>query len=646
MKQIFTTISYLFFSILTQAQSLSKPISNHLFGIFFEDISYAADGGLYAELIQNRSFEYTAADRKEWHSLTGWEYQTKGFGYGSLSIETAASLNPNNPHYAVLTIEEKGQEGIGIQNTGFDGIVLKEGDTYAFSVFAKQMSNYPIPLSIQLRNKKGEIQTEETLLVNSKDWKKYELKITAKKTDEQGILAVIATNKGKLALDMVSLFPTKTYKGRSNGLRDDISQAIAKLQPKFMRFPGGCLVHGDGLANMYRWKNTIGPLETRVEQKNIWSYHQTAGLGYYEYFQFCEDIGAKPLPVVPAAVSCQNSGGTWRIGGTGQRSLPLEEMKDYIQEILDLIEYANGPATSVWGAKRAAAGHPEPFHLEYIGIGNEDKITPEFKERFQLIYDQVRIKHPEINIIGTVGPAPDGEDFELGWKLSNQLGIGMVDEHYYESPEWFIKHQYRYDSYDRTKSKIYLGEYASRGNSLFNALAESIYMVGLERNADVVHMASYAPLLANQSHTSWNPNLIYFNNTTLVPTVNYYAQQLFSTNQGTRYYSNIIDFPSTKSKPDSNFAASCVEDEKTGDIILKIINAGPTETQASINLKQFKKLNKSSQMQVLEGEPSMKNSLQNPQQVLPKTAELTIQSTMNYPVPRYSLTVIRIAKKK
>lgn len=646
MKQYFSACFIFVFTLQLHAQNQSKAISNNLFGIFFEDISYAADGGLYAELIQNRSFEYSAADRKEWHSLTGWEYQTKGFGYGSLNTETTTPLNTNNPHYAVLTVEETGQEGIGLQNAGFDGINLIAGETYKFSLFAKQISASPIHLSIQFRNKKGEIQSEEKLVVNSKDWKKYELVLKAQKNDDQSIVAIMATTKGKLALDMISLFPSKTFKGRVNGLREDLSQAIANLQPKFMRFPGGCLVHGDGLANMYRWKNTIGPVETRVAQKNIWNYHQTAGLGYFEYFQFCEDIGAKPLPVVPAAVSCQNSGGTWRIGGTGQRALQLEEMKDYIQEILDLIEYANGPATSVWGAKRAAAGHPEPFHLEYIGIGNEEKITPEFQERFQLIYEQVRLQHPEIKIIGTVGPFHEGEDYELGWKLSNQLSLGMVDEHYYESPNWFIKNQYRYDKYDRSKAKVYLGEYASKGNSLFNALAEAIYMVALERNADLVQMASYAPLLANQSHTSWNPNLIYFNNTKLVPTVNYYAQQLFSTNQGTRYYSNIIDFPFVKSQPDSNFAASCVEDEKTGDIILKIVNAGPSETQATINLGQFKKLNSKAQLQVLEGEPSMKNSLQNPQQVLPKTAEITIQSKMNYKIPSYSLAVIRITRKK
>lgn len=646
MKRLFFTTVFSTISIFSIAQSASKSISKDLFGIFFEDISYAADGGLYAELIQNRSFEYSATDRKEWHALSSWEYQTKGFGYGSISVESASPIHSNNPHYAVLTIEEAGQEGIGLQNTGFDGIVLKAGDSYAFSIFAKQISDSPIPLSIQLRNKKGDIQVEEKLLINSKEWKKYELKITAKKMDEQAILAVMATNKGKLALDMVSLFPSKTFKGRTNGLRNDLSQAIANLQPKFMRFPGGCLVHGDGLANMYRWKNTIGPLETRIEQKNIWNYHQTAGLGYFEYFQFCEDIGAKPLPVVPAAVSCQNSGGTWRIGGTGQRALALSEMQDYIQEILDLIEYANGPATSTWGAKRTAAGHPEPFHLEYIGIGNEEKITPEFKERFQLIYEQVRLKHPGIKIIGTVGPFHEGEDYELGWKLSNQLNLGMVDEHYYETPNWFINNQYRYDNYDRSKAKVYLGEYASKGNSLFNALAEATYMVALERNGDIVQMASYAPLLANQSHTSWNPNLIYFNNTSLVPTVNYFVQQMFSTNQGTKYYSNIIEFPANKLKLDSNFAASCVEDQANGDMILKIVNAGPTETRASINLGQFKKLSNKAQMQVLQGEPSMKNSLQNPQQVLPTTAELSIQSKMDYTVPRYSLTVIRIPRKK
>ncbi|MBL7742513.1 MAG: carbohydrate binding domain-containing protein [Chitinophagaceae bacterium] len=624
----------------------SKQISADLFGIFFEDISYAADGGLYAELVQNRSFEYSATDRKEWHPFTAWEYMTKGYGYGSISVETESPLHANNPHYAVLTIEDPGQEGIGLVNYGFDGIVLKAGEQYNFSIFAKKLSEQPVSLSIQLRNKKGAIFSEAVLDVNGRQWQKYTTSLTATENYDTATIAVISRSKGKVAMDMISLFPQKTFKGRTNGLRADLAQAIADLKPKFMRFPGGCLVHGDGLGNMYRWKNTIGPIEQRTAQKNIWNYHQTAGLGYYEYFQFCEDIGAKPLPVVPAAVSCQNSGGTWRIGGTGQKGLPMNEMQEYIQEVLDLIEYANGSVTSEWGAKRAEAGHPEPFHLEYVGVGNEDKITPEFSERFQLIYNAVKAKYPGIIVIGTVGPAPEGEDFDLGWKLANELNIPVVDEHYYQPPQWFLNNHFRYDSYDRTKSKVYLGEYASRGNTLFNALAEAAYMISLERNGDVVHMASYAPLLANQSHTSWNPNLVYFTNTSVTPTVNYYVQQLFSLNQGDIYYSGIVSFGDRSGVKDSNLAASCVKDKKTGNVIIKIVNAGSVTVNAELNISVFGKLSPIAELQVLSGEPGMKNTLQDPVKVIPEISALQVKKKVVYKVPSYSLNIIRIRARK
>ncbi|MDP3444736.1 MAG: alpha-L-arabinofuranosidase C-terminal domain-containing protein, partial [Ignavibacteria bacterium] len=365
----------------------------------------------------------------------------------------------------------------------------------------------------------------------------------------------------------------------------------------FIRFPGGCLVHGDRLGNMYRWKNTIGPIEERVEQKNLWGYNQTAGMGYYEYFQFCEDIGAKPLPVLPAAVSCQNSGGTWRIGGTGQKAITMDEMPEYIQEVLDLIEWANGPATTKWGAKRAEAGHPEPFNLEYIGIGNEDKITPEFEERFKMIFNAVKEKHPEITIIGTVGPSHSGEDFDKGWKLANDLKIPIIDEHYYTEPKWFISNQYRYDNYDRNKSKVYLGEYASWGNKMINAIAEALYMTSLERNGDVVVMASYAPLLAKKDFTQWNTDMIFFDNKEICLTPNYYVQKMFMTNQGDIYYDKII----SKDEKDSTLAASCVKDSETSDIILKLVNAGTENKKMSISLAGFENLIHETEIIVLSG---------------------------------------------
>ncbi|MFA5044507.1 MAG: alpha-L-arabinofuranosidase C-terminal domain-containing protein [Paludibacter sp.] len=621
----------------------SKAISPDLFGIFFEDINYAADGGLYAELVQNRSFEYSLSDHNGWNSFTGWEYITKGYGYGTISVETGSPVNPTNPHYAVLKIEDVGQEGTGLKNSGFDGIPVKAGEKYNFSVFLRPVSDNSFPVQVKLVGKKGVVLGETSFSTDSKGWKKYSVTLTVTQTDDSAGLIVLAKAKGTLAIDMVSLFPQNTFKNRPNGLRADLAQTIADLKPKFMRFPGGCLVHGDGLGNMYRWENTIGPVEQRVAQRNIWGYHQTAGLGYFEYFQFCEDIGAKPLPVVPAAVSCQNSGGTWRIGGTGQKGIQLSEMSDYIQEILDLIEYANGPVTSTFGAKRAEAGHPKPFNLEYIGIGNEDKQTPEFRERFKLIYDVLKAKHPEITIIGTVGPSPKGEDFELGWNFATKLTVPMVDEHYYESPEWFIANQKRYDSYDRTKSKVYLGEYASRGNTLFNALAEAAFMTSLERNGDVVHLASYAPMLAKEGHTQWNPDMIYFNNTPVYRTPNYFVQQLFSVNQGDRYFSDII---STENKQDSTLAFSCVRDNKSGDVIIKLVNCSKTEKNLKIDLSAFKGIGTKATLTQLTGDANAKNSFESPSKISPSNSELNAPKRFSYSTQPMSLTIIRIKGNK
>ena len=506
---------------------MGTKISPDLFGIFFEDINYSADGGLYAEMAQNGSFEYSPSDHQGWNGLTAWELVERGNGKGTVTIETNAPLDGNNPHYAVLTVEASGA-GVGMANAGFDGIVVKKGDQYNVSFFARQNTGTPVPLIVRLESKTGEIYGEASIPPLTKDWEKYKATIQANADDADARLVLLTASAGAFCFDTISLFPQKTFHDRPNGMRADLAQTIADLHPKFVRFPGGCLVHGYGLNNIYRWKDTIGPLEQRKQQFNIWHYHQSVGLGYFEYFQFCEDIGAKPLPIQAAGVCCQNSPG-------GQHGLPMDQMQDYVQDVLDLIEYANGPATSTWGAKRAAAGHPAPFHLEYIGVGNEDQQTPEFGVRFKMIYDAIKAKYPDITVVGTVGPAPSGSDYTEGWKFARDLGVDVVDEHYYERPEWFLDNLHRYDNYDRNGPKVYVGEYASWGNTLFNAIAEAAYMTALERNGDVVHMASYAPLLARENHTQWRPDLIYFNNTTVCPSVNYYVQQIFSENQGDIY---------------------------------------------------------------------------------------------------------------
>jgi len=644
-------VCFCFTSIPVNAQTANggKKISSDLFGLFFEDINYSADGGLYAELVQNRSFEYTPTEQKSWNPYSFWEYITTGYSNGRISVETDSPIHPNNPHYMVLDVEHIGKEakftgvsGVGLKNSGFAGIVVKANEKYNFSMFVRQLSKEPVSFNISLQTPKGKVLAETKLTTTSTNWEKYTANLVASESDENANLVILATSEGKLALDVVSLFPENTFKNRPNGLRADLAQLLADMKPGFIRFPGGCLAHGDGLGNMYRWKNTIGPIEERKEQRNIWGYNQTAGLGYFEYFQFCEDIGAKPLPVLPAAVSCQNSGNTWQIGGTGQRALPMSEMNEYVQEVLDLIEWANGPVSSAWGAKRAAAGHPASFKLQYVGIGNEDKITPEFEARFKMIFDAVKAKYPEIVVIGTVGPSPDGEDFEKGWKLANELKVPVVDEHYYTSPEWFISHQNRYDSYKRNGTQVYLGEYASWGNKMQNAIAEAAYMTSLERNGDVVRLASYAPLFAKKDYTQWKTDMIFFDNTKVSLTPNYYVQKMFSANQGDYYFGKVI----SKDEKDINLAASCVQDSKSGDIILKMVNYGKETKPFDINLGIFRNIASQAEQTVLVGTTDAENTIEKPNAVVPTSTKVKIKKAFVYSAPAMSLTVIRVKTKR
>ena len=607
-----------------------KKISDMMIGVFFEDINYAADGGLYAELIQNRDFEYSLSDKsgrdKSWTSTKAWNVIGNGV---ALTIDTVSPIHPNNPHYATLNVS---QTGSALINEGFNGIAITKGEKYNFSVFVRKPDNKTGYISIRLTGKNGEICGETRIKATAGKWQKVKAVITANKTVADASLAIIPETTGKVSLDMISLFPQKTFKGRTNGLRTDLAEAIAGLHPRFVRFPGGCVAHGDGIGNIYRWKNTIGPLEARKPQRNLWNYHQSAGLGYFEYLQFCEDIGAKPVPVIAAGVPCQNSS----CGGAGQQGgIPMCEMDAYIQDILDLIEYCNGDVKSVWGKKRAQAGHPAPFNLEYIGIGNEDLITDIFEERFTKIYNAVKEKHPEITIIGTVGPASEGTDYVEGWKIADKLNIPIVDEHYYQNPGWFINNQYFYDKYDRSKSKVYLGEYASRGNALYNALSEAIYLTALERNADVVTMASYAPLLAKEGFTQWNPDLIYFNNNEVKPTVNYYIQQLFGQNSGNSYINSTVQLSDEREIVGKRIGVSIVHDSKTNDYIVKLVNMLPVEAAVRVNLSGMGNFNPQATQIVLTGKPGDKKSL-------PVTNNISVNENFTSHLPAYSFTLIRI----
>jgi len=624
-----------------------KAISADLPGIFFEDLNYAADGGLYAELIQNRSFEYQAIEQPTWNNLTSWELVNRG-GKGSLKPDAAFPLHVNNPHYASLAVETVG-EGVGLMNAGFDGIPVTAGESYELSFFARENffnrrwvdigQTGTLPLVARLESKDGAVLAEAKVEITERQWRRFAVRFTPGTTDPAARLVLLGQAPGGIAFDEVSLFPQKTFRGRANGLRADLAQALADLKPRFMRFPGGCLVHGNGLGNMYRWKDTIGPIEQRRQQANLWGYHQTVGLGYFEYFQFCEDIGAKPLPVVPAGVCCQNSG-----SGIGQAGLPLAEMNAYIQDVLDLIEWANGPADSPWGAKRAAAGHPTPFGLQYLGIGNEDQITPVFRERFQLIHDAVKAKHPEITLIGTAGPFPDGEDFEKGWQIVRELKVAMVDEHYYRPPQWFWDNLQRYDTYDRSQAKVYVGEYAAhddkRRNTLRSALAEAAFLTSLERNGDIVHLASYAPLLARRGHTQWTPDLIYFNATQVFPTLNYTVQQLFGANHGDTYLPTELAPAATPSR----FAASTVRDRATGDVILKLVNGDDTPHALMLRFTGGQ-LPATARRTVLTGAAAdLVNEDGAAPAATPQTDTITLASELSYTAPANSLTILRLGK--
>ncbi len=635
-------------TITVAANAPEKPISPDLFGIFFEDLSYAADGGLYAELVQNRSFEYQATEQPTWNALTGWEYIQRGGGVGNLYVDGSFPLHANNPHCALLFVRTVG-EGVGLVNSGFDGIPVTAGESYEFSTFARLLStgggrdysaNGKMPLLVRLESKDGTLLGEASVEATSPaDWRRLSTTITATKSDIDARLVILSKTLGSVALDEVSLFPSKTFKGRKNGLRADLAQTIADLKPRFVRFPGGCLVHGDGVNNFYDWKATVGPIEQRKGQMNIWRYHQSVGLGYFEYFQFCEDIGAQPLPIVPAGVSCQNSS---RTRETGQQCLPLADMPAYIQDVLDLIEWANGPATSKWGAVRAAAGHPKPFGLKYLGVGNEDKITPGFEERFKMILDALHAKHPEIVVVGTAGPRPDGEDFELGWKVATALHVPLIDEHYYQSPQWFWDNLHRYDQYDRAKPHVYVGEYAAHDNgrrsTLRAAIAEAAYLTSLERNGDVVTFASYAPLLANRRHTNWRPDLIYFDSTGVFPSLSYTVQQLYSAHRGDSYVTTTVSDA-------TQLAAATVRDSHTGDLIVKIVNGASTARPLHLALSGVKDARPATKIVFGGADADAVNTDRQAAIVQPQTEATTVSAAFDYEAPANSLTIFRVPAK-
>ena len=487
----------------------------------------------------------------------------------------------------------------------------------------------------------------ETTLSGAADWKQCKAVLTAKADCDKAKLAVEPLQKGKVAVDFVSLFPQKTFKNRTNGLRPDLAQLLADMHPKFVRFPGGCVSHGQGLDNMYRWIYTVGPLWERKQISNIWNYHQSMGLGFFEYFQFCEDIGAEPLPVLPAGVPCQNSA---RNGHGQQGGLPfkgedfkvtvtedLPTMEEYLQELLNLIEWANGdPKTSKWAKMRADAGHPKPFNLKYLGVGNEDLISDVFAERFAFLNRGIKAKYPDIQVVGTVGPFFEGSDYEFGWKLARQENVDIVDEHYYVDPGWYIHNQNFYDRYDRNGTKVYLGEWASRNNKWENALVEALHLTNLERNADVVVMSSYAPLFCKDGHSNWNPDLIYFNNTGARPTPGYYVQKAFGVNNGVEYIPSDL---SLRGNQDVRLRinASIVKADN-GDLIVKLVNLLPASVSIRADLGNLAGYDtQNAQWSTMTGNPG-------DGAVTPTESTKSVESQMTITLDKYSFTVIRIKK--
>jgi len=551
-----------------------KTISDQLIGIFFEDISYAADGGLYAELVQNRDFEYSSIDRREWTATTAWQSARP------IEIATGHPLSANNPHYAILTADT-------LWNEGWDGIAIEEGKQYDFSMYVLA-GGQKQTFTVQLVGEQGNVLASSTVKTKGSDWQRYATVLTARAGDAKARLAIIPRRAARVGVDMISLFPRDTFKGRRNGLRRDLAETIAALHPKFVRFPGGCMSHGQGIGNIYHWHETIGELQDRKPDFNIWHYHQTRGLGFFEYFQFCEDIGAEPLPVLAAGVPCQNSAANAEGYAGQQGGIPMDEMPAYIDELCNLIDWANAdPATNAWARKRAEAGHPAPFNLKYIGIGNEDIISTTFEDRYVMICQALRERHPEIKVCGTVGPFhTPSADYLEGWNLCRRHPDlqYMTDEHYYESTGWFLHHRDYYDRYDRQGTKVYLGEWAAstkeKRPNLETALSEALYLTDIERNGDVVAMTSYAPMLCKDGHSNWNPNMIYFSNTDVRTTPAYEVQRLFSIGSGDRYVSAMLTVDNVPLQ--HRVGASLVRNTATGHRYLKLVNALPVALNVDV----------------------------------------------------------------
>lgn len=617
-------------ALKVQVDKPGARINPSMWGIFFEDINFGADGGLYAELVKNRSFEFP-------ESLMGWKALGESNG---LAVLEENPFSAAQPHYLRL------KNGAGIANEGFRGMGIREGETYDFSVAARVREGQPV-LKIELVSADGHTLAATSLRSFNSKWENETAKLKALAQEARAHLNLTVTG-GTLDFDLVSLFPKHTWQERPHGLRADLVQMLADLKPGFMRFPGGCIVEGRVLTNRYEWKNTIGDVADRRLILNRWNvefasrgrgapdYYQSFGLGFFEYFQLCEDIGASPLPILNCGMACQFN---------SNELVPLDQLDPYIQDALDLIEFANGSTKTTWGARRAAMGHPQPFNLKLLGVGNE-QWGPQYIERYARFAAVLKAKHPEVQLISASGPDPSGEKFNFLWPKLRELNADLVDEHFYRSPEWFFDNVHRYDNYDRRGPKVFAGEYAahvrSRANTLESAIAEAAVMTGFERNAEVVRMASYAPLFAHVDAWQWRPNLIWMDNLRVAGTPDYYVQQLFSRNRGDVVLpveTKGVDFP-------ARFFTSAVRDEKAGEVILKVVNATTNAVNARLQLSGAKSIGNGTLTLLTSANLSDENTLDNPRKVSPVVQKLGATGALfNHEFPANSVSVLRVPAK-
>ena len=610
--------------IAVQVDKPAAAIQPTMWGIFFEDINFAADGGIYAELVKNRSFEFA-------RPLMGWTLLKKDPTEGILILNRGEN-SEGNPRFARITVPGTDVK-FGLENEGFRGMGIQKGITYHFSVLARNLLGSKIALHIRLVGSKGEVIGAAELLPEKPGWERYSVTLTADATEPKAKLDIWFEGKGVLDLDMVSLFPDNTWKNRPGGLRADLVQKLADLKPGFVRFPGGCIVEGFELATRYQWKKTVGPVEERKTMINRWNtefkhrptpdYYQSFGMGFYEYFLLAEDLGAEPLPILSCGMACQYN---------SAEVAPMDQLEPYIQDALDLVEFANGTTDTPWGKVRAQMGHAAPFNLKMMGIGNE-QWGAQYIERYAAFAKRLKERYPALTLVSGTGPSPGGKFFDYAAGELKKLNAEIVDEHYYAKPEWFLKNANRYDHYDRNSYRIFAGEYAAQSNSTVNpenkntwecALAEAAFMTGLERNADVVSLCSYAPLLAHTEAWQWTPDLIWFDNLRSFGSANYYVQKMFSTNRGTQVLPmTLLNQPLTGQE---GLYGSATYDQPTKEVILKLVNTTEKAQHQVISLKSSGRFSPKVILTVM-GNVHLNafNSPDQPELIVPKQSEVLLK---------------------